>query len=195
MYADRLIVGASVGLADLGVYSYAQVVPEQARGFAKGLNWLFVPELTRMSDEAVRRMFVRRMWQFTATVAAGVVAYVAVAPLLYRTLFPAFAAAAPYSQVLALALLALPSTLSVSVLQARKVSGGIVKSDTLNAVINIGLLWLLVPGLGLWGAVVARVAGRVAAHLLLLVLVRRYLDGSRPRPSAGGALPSVDAPA
>ena len=176
-YADRLVVGGRIGFGDLGLYSYAQVVPEQVRGFSKGLSWLIVPEIVQAPERiAHRATFLARLALLTGAAAALVAVYAAVAPWLYAFLFPRFAAAAPYSQLFAVSLLAVPAFFPTSVLQSKASSAGIVLADGANAAVQLALFVLLIPSLGVWGAVVGKVVGRLVAYGVLTAAALRHLD-------------------
>ncbi|GAA6527728.1 oligosaccharide flippase family protein [Intrasporangium sp. DVR] len=130
----------------------------------------------RAVDEGSLGRALRRTLRASATVTALLVAG-GLAPfaLLVEPIYgPEYANAAPALVALGLgAAVATVGSPLIAFIQARLAGGAILKLNVAAVVVNLALIVLLLPTLGLWGAVIANLAGVLVRNVLLLVTESR----------------------
>ncbi len=171
-YADNVLVGALLGFEELAVYTFAKILPEQVKSFARNIGELALPQLSQMSKADVGRSLMRKSWQFSAVMGVLVVAYIVAAPFLYKLLFPQYSDAVVYSQALALSV-TFPVILFNYAFQAHLLKRETFVGNVGSSFIQIFLLLALTPLYGLVGAVAARILGRFFSLALNIFLFKK----------------------
>lgn len=158
-YLDSLVISAFFGLKQLAVFSVANMLPEEAKGFLKDFLPISFSRQAAGADTPARRAHLLRavLWM-TLIFALGIAAYIAVSPWLLPFLFPLYdpAELIPLSNVSAIILITFPASLFSQQLEARGRAKAILIGQWLAAAILSVSLLLLVPTFGLMGALVAR---------------------------------------
>lgn len=177
-YLDGILLFHFLGPAPLAVYSFAIALPEQLKAVFNQIGTTTIPKLSqhtenRASLEHLKKTLAAKALKATLPVAVLVIAYIFAAPFLYRILFPLYVESIRFSQIFALSLLMFPFTIFRTALKTE----GNVKKIYLYTVsaplIQILILFLLIPQFGLWGAVWGRVIGRVLDMLFGFILFQR----------------------
>jgi O-antigen/teichoic acid export membrane protein len=170
---DQVLLFHYVGAAELAIYVFSTSILDQAKGPLKNLDAMTQARFANRHDKHIRQSMRNKFFWLFFSVALVVTAYIFIAPLLYRVLFPAYIDAVPYSQVYALSLLGLAFGPAGSYLIAKKK----IREQYINSVVGwtaqilfvaIGVIWW-----GLWGIIVARVMSRFVIGGLAYILYRR----------------------
>jgi len=169
---DQVLVFHFLGPIDLAIYAFSVGIVDQARGPLKNFDAMLRARFASYKTGAIdENMGNKVLWTFIA-MAIGAGVYMFVAPYIYMILFPAYAEAAPYSQLYALTLLATVSTPLSSFLFAKQKTKALYIDNIVSSVLQIALM---VAGLmlwGLWGLVLSRVVSRFAGSALTYILYR-----------------------
>lgn len=173
---DKLIVFHYLGAVNLAVYMLAVSLPEQIKSVFDSLSTLALPKFVARPLEEVRANFWKRLWLYTAFMVMVAVAYMVVAPLVFKLLFPAYLDAVFYSQLYALTLIPIGAALPVALLQAHMAKRPLYIYNVLSPTFQIIALVILTSQYGLAGAVAARVAARFWGLVLGSVLVKNYRE-------------------
>jgi O-antigen/teichoic acid export membrane protein len=168
-YVDKLIITAYLGLNQLAIFSVAILIPEQVKTWAKELLPVSFAVQARGDDTFARRKrLIRAVGSSTAVFLLGIAAYVVLAPWIFPLLFPNYPEAVILSQVAALTLITQPSALLSQYIEAQAMLPAIRRTQWISAIIFLLSLVILIPTLGLLGAVLARGTLRLSYALCSL---------------------------
>lgn len=155
---DKVLLWKFLGPAQLAIYAFAVAIPEQIKGPLKGISSVALPKFSIQTPEHIR-VFYRSFW-YKVVVYSGILfiisfIYIGVAPLIFKLLFPSYLESVIYSQVLALSLFTGAQSIPATLLSAHKRTRVQYILTTTRAVIQIILLFVLIPPFGVMGAVIA----------------------------------------
>lgn len=194
-WADTALIGYLLTTADAGLYQVAYSFAFFQTVVASSVQTALFPELSRSAlggaREAFREAFERGFVLIVLLVGAMSVALVAGAPLIIPLLYgPEFLASVPLLQLLAGAFLV--NTLSIpsaKALTAANQPGTVLAVQTVMAAVNVTGNLLLIPVLGVTGAVVMTFVTFGLGTAAMTVLAGLHV-GVRPptRPAAYRAL-------
>lgn len=175
MHIDKVLVFHYLGTAQLAIYAFAIAIPEQIRGLLKQINTIAFPKFaTRTNTEIYSNMPIKMLY-FGGVISIIVVAYILVAPFLFKIVFPQYTAAVFYSQIFAISLIGTVATLPISVLQAKSETEELYKLTIFTGLTQIVAMFIGIYFFGLLGLIIARIAVRFIATILSYTLLRiRY---------------------
>ncbi len=154
---DYFLVSAYFGLNQLAVLSVALLIPEQVKVWIGELLAVTFQSQAKGDDSRKRRKKLMKAYvAFTLLMAAGIAVYVAIAPALFRVLFPNYLDAVSLTQFAAVILITAPSSLLLQYLEAQKMIHALRWTRWLSAAIYCVTLIVLVPRFGLIGALISR---------------------------------------
>ncbi|HYF29447.1 MAG TPA: oligosaccharide flippase family protein, partial [Candidatus Paceibacterota bacterium] len=107
---DALLLFQFVGAAELAIYAFAEMVPDVLNRFTKNVSALALPKFVTRGDAAG---IWRKTFLISLLLLPVALLYCALAPFLFPIFLPAYTAAVPFTQALALLAVinaALPST-------------------------------------------------------------------------------------
>lgn len=177
-YLDSLLLYSFLGPSALAVYSFALAPVEQLKGLFGTAASVSMPKLAEktaapQTRESVRKLLPSKLYRASALTAVGVFAYIIAAPFLFQILFPRYIEAVPFTQILAVSLILFPLGVFGTALKAEGAIKEIYAFSIGTPLIQILAMLILIPLYGLWGAVLARVGGRLFHHALLTFLYLR----------------------
>lgn len=145
---DQILLFHYVGATQLAIYNFATAVPDQIKAPIKTVNAMIFARFSGGDPDAIRNSMRNKfLWFFLFTGAVTLV-YIAVAPFLFRTLFPAYVVAVPYSQIYALWMIsAFLDPASVYLLAYKKIR----EQYIVNIVLSFFKIVSLFVGVLLWG--------------------------------------------
>lgn len=169
---DQLLLFKFSGGTELAIYALALAPVLETRNLLDNFLAILFPKLAAKDKEDALKGLSLRLKQLTAAAAVLTLAYVALVPLLFTTLFPKYKASILTSQILALTLLFQPR----GVIDTYIVAHGEVKKRYIailsSQAVEFVLFCTLIPLFGLWGAVWATVLSEAAAALSLYLMYR-----------------------
>lgn len=171
-YIDKILLFHFLGAAPLAVYSFA-IAPVQYALRANGIfRTLALPKLAERDIPALKRTLPRKILIHFTLSALVTAAYVLLAPFFFDIFFPAYRDAVIYSQALALLILTAPGVWLGQTLTAHAKTRQLYIINTVSPIMKIGLLLILTPLYGLWGAVAAMLGVSVVGLFMAIAVFR-----------------------
>jgi len=158
---DSIAVFILLGPAQLAVYAYAIAMPEQFKGVAKSITSLSLAKFAARPIREIRPNIGRRLLILALGSAIATVAYIVLAPLLFRYLFPIYIESIHYSEWYALMIV--PTGLAavlITILQAHQKTKALYIANTTGQVALILFLPVLTYFYGIAGAVASQLIYR-----------------------------------
>ena len=177
-YLDAVLLHAFIGPVTLATYSFAIALPEQLKAFLSLPADIVFPKLSTQTPGQtlsvnLKKTLPKKIFKSSFITLVIVLIYIAMAPFVYKILFPKYLDAILFSQVFALSLILFPFTIFNTALKAE---GNIKKIYVYNIgapMIQIAVLAVLIPIYGLWGAILGRIIGRLTNYLLPFLLFKK----------------------
>lgn len=180
-HIDKILLFQHIGAVEVALYAVATAIPENARSAVKSFSILLTPKFAKDSSEEIANRVAslwRKMILIGGVLVLATLAYIPLAPFLYGTLFPTYPDAVLLSQVSMIGLVTGISAIPMMLLQSQKKTGPLYGLVGVNTFIQLGLLFVLVPLFGVWGAIWGRIISgfiTTATNLALLgYLYRTY---------------------
>jgi O-antigen/teichoic acid export membrane protein len=137
---DSIILNHFWGPVQLATYSIAIAIPNRAAPFIKDLVDLGFPKMANKTPEEINRTFYMRIAQGMFFGLLCTVAYVLLAPYLFKYLLPNYLDALFYSQLLAITFIfSMPNRLVSVLLVSQKFSRAIFFNNTFQTMVRIAL--------------------------------------------------------
>ncbi len=171
---DKILVFHHVGAIDLAVYSFATAPTDQIKGLSKNINSLAMPQFSRKNPHDIQGALRNKVFVLGLSITLIVLAYIAIAPLFFKILFPQYVASIPYSQILALSLI--PVVIAgflYTILESQKATRQLYQYNLYSNIVNIIVLLPLVYFFGIWGAIISRFISRLFNCGLALILMKK----------------------
>ncbi len=164
---DSVIVFHFLGATNLAVYSLAIIPVEQLKGFLKAFQSIAFPKFAIRTLKEIKQRLNRIILLFIGFLLAMTAAYILLIGPFFHLFFPRYAASIPYTQIAALSLVfVVPSTLLISLFQAKTLKKETALFSTISYTIQIALVFVLTWKYGLWGAIWSRVIARACMFTL-----------------------------
>jgi len=175
LYLDQIIIGFSIGFVELSIYKIATIIPEAIKGVMKMTGTLVFPKIAEKPDKQVYSRLTRyRLGYSTVANVVVVVILILLAPFVITMIYPKYSDSIVLTQLLLLSLIfGWPATFFLTALQARKKIRAIYRYNLLSGILQIGALLILIPFLGVMGAVLSRLIVRWGTTLYLWYEARR----------------------
>lgn len=157
---DKILIFHCLGAAELAIYSFAIIPPEQLKSFLKNINVLILPKLSARPKEEIKAALSQKMIRFALFIGLGIAIYIILAPAFYRIFFPQYLKSVFYSQIFSISLITAIAILPSSALQSKMAIKQLYQLNIFSPLIQIGLLILFIHLYGLLGVILARVIWR-----------------------------------
>lgn len=165
---DKILLFHHLGAAPLALYAFAYAPIQQMQGFGTLIQTLVSAKLPTRSFGELKQSIPRKAFlAFLLTLPiAG--AYVFAAPYIYTYLFPQYVEGVIFSQALALSLIvSFPAILLRESFVATRKLFPLYVTRTVVPILRIALLVLLIPTIGIWGAIIAIIIPQTLNLILL----------------------------
>ncbi|OGD67956.1 hypothetical protein A2996_02115 [Candidatus Campbellbacteria bacterium RIFCSPLOWO2_01_FULL_34_15] len=150
---DNILIFHFFGGVQLAIYTFAIAVPKQFIFIKKGLASLALPKVSERNIEELKRTMPDKTKKFLFLLIPLVILYILATPIIYKIFFPQYLDSIIYSQVYSLFILTFPVSLFGQALIAHANKKDLYLLNIIPSVIRIILLIILLPILGIWGAV------------------------------------------
>jgi len=172
-YLDKILIFHYLGAAQLAIYSFAIIPPEQLKSFLKNIRTLALPKLSVRPKAEIKATIFSKMFKFALFITVGTVIYIFLTPTFYRVLFPQYTESIFYSQIFSISLITVVVALPNVALQAKIAKKQLYQLNICTSFIRIGLLFLFIHLYGLLGIILARVIGRFINLTITCWLVKK----------------------
>lgn len=175
---DQILLFHFVGPADLAVYNFATAIPDQAKGPLKTLDTMTQARFAPREHHDIRSTMRHKMVMLFLLSIAVTVAYIAIAPYIFKWLFPNYIDAVRYSQIYMISTLSffvnpIGSYFSAKKLVRTQYVNNIIQSIYSSLALFIGVYWW-----GLMGLIIARVIIRMSGSAITYTLYRFSFEKS-----------------
>lgn len=172
-YIDKILLFNFLGPAQLAVYSFAMLLPEQIQNVLRSITTLALPKLAPKSREEIKVNIMKKAGKLFLLTAAVMILYVTIAPYFYRIFFPQYLESVLYSQLFILSFISIPAGLLGTVFEAKMMKKELYLIK-IAPLAHIALMSLLIPFYGIWGAIMAAIGAQAFKFGLVLFLFRKF---------------------
>ncbi len=164
---DKIVIGHFWGPAQLAIYSLATALPNRVILFMKSLVNIGFPKFSVKTPEMLNAVFYKRIVQGILIGFFVSLAYIAVAPYLYRYVLPQYVDGVVYSQWFALIFIfAIPNRYISLLLSSQRMSKVLRNRAFAQSIINVVLYVVL----GVWGGLAGLIAAGISINIISLIL-------------------------
>lgn len=163
---DKIFVFHFLGAAELALYAFIVLVPNQFRSLLKNAYDLLVPKYATQNYKSISSSLVSKVLLLGGLTSVFVIIYLTIAPYIYQLLFPVYVDAIPYSQVYAFTLFGILAMFPNAALTTQESKKELYLFNGITAVTRPTILFFGIFFWGLWGAVLAQLVLK-SLHLSL----------------------------
>lgn len=172
-HLDKILLFHYLGAVQLAVFSFAVLIPDQTKTIFNHVGKLALPKFSVRPMKQIKKSFLKKLLYFVAFIAAGMAAYIVIAGWVYKTFFPQYTDAILFSRVYALSLIPLAFSVILPLLKAKRMTKEIYQLRIICPIIRIGLIFVLIPLFGIWGAIFSIIGARTFNAILYLVYFKK----------------------
>lgn len=166
---DMFLLWHTATAQTLALYAFALATVSPFQSLIKTVLNLVQPKFATQTPDQLRYTVPRRAHQTLLLLIPLIATAIIALPWLYELLFPNYSAAVPFAQVLMLSAALYSEKFYGIALITMRQTKAMYTLNTINTAVKIGLLAVLIPLFGGWGAVAAILSQNVIA-----ILVTRY---------------------
>ena len=167
---NKILVFHYLGPVDLAIFSFANLPQSQATSALGNLRTIAYPKISEKDKKIFIKSWFRKILLLTFFIALGAILYYFIAPFLFKIFFPNYLSSVKYSQILFLLVLFFPISFLPLILQAQKKQKELYRWNISTSVLEIILLFLLIPPYGLWGLIYAQLTSKTIASIYTIFI-------------------------
>jgi len=175
LYVDKIILGHYLDFEAIAVYSFAISMPEQVKSFSHIISTLILPKLSIMEEKQIKKIMRKRFLQLMALCIGMIIVYWYIAPVVFHIFFPNYMDSVYYSKIYMVSFITLPSVLLATTFKAKIKTKELYIFNIVSSISQLVLLFVLVPTMGIMGAILSRVLGRLISLVVMIVLFARCM--------------------
>lgn len=170
---DNILLFHFVGPAQLAIYSFATAPPREITTLNSILQTLTLPKVSNRSIEELKKTLPRKVLITFLVSLFLFIAYVIVAPYIFKIIFPQYIDSIFLSQIFAINILFAPGILFHQTLVGHMQKKKLYIINSVIPIIKIILLFLLLPFYGVWGAISAILFTRTVQFIMLFYFFKK----------------------
>ncbi len=172
---DKILVFHWLGAAQLAIYSFATIIPEQVKGSYKTVFGIALPKFSTLSGTGLRKSIVDKVIRLTLISVVIVIAYNLIVPYFFQIFFPKYLSSVWYSQIYILGLVTIPGLSLFSIyFQVLKDTKTLYLVTTLGNIVTIVYSFALIYPFGLMGAVIENGVSWLTMLLISIYFFSRH---------------------
>ena len=172
-YLDKIVLFQIAGPAALAVYTFAVAGPERLKGLIKNIISIALPRFAEKTLGEIGAISSRR---FAMSLVVGIIfaaSYILIAPFLFKLLLPKYLDSILYSQVYALGLIVLPTTVYIGNIFAGQNMLRAIYAHSISGYVTRIFLFLLMGWLWqTWGLVFASIISYVLVSIYGIIILK-----------------------
>ena len=172
-HIDKILIFQLLGATSLAHYALALAPVKQLQGVSRIIRTLIIPKFSIRTEKDIRAGMTFKMLIFLGISGVIVLTYCMFAEKFFTVFFPEYADARLYSQILSLSLLTMPAILLTQAFSSLHKKQELYIHHISKPIIKIILLALLVPKMGIWGAIYAIILSQFIVMIIALSLFYR----------------------
>jgi len=152
---DKVLIFQLLGAAPTAIYSFATMPAQRAKRFLGSLQNVVLPKLSEKNLKTLQKTLTRKA--LLAFIVSGLItiAVILALPLAFNLLLPAYTDSIVFAQWASLMIFLIPETLYSEALNAHAQTKSLYIISIATSLTKIILFAILIPLLGVWGAVLA----------------------------------------
>lgn len=175
---DKILMFHFVGAIALANYFFAIAVPQEMNSLFSQMNTLAFPKFSDRNDSHSKKALLIKICKYSGILILPVGLYIILAPLFFQIFFPEYMAAVFYSQIFVLSLLFTPFTLINNFFSATGRTKILYFTNLIEPILFIIFLLILLPTLGILGAILSVILKVLINSAVLTGLLIRDIKNS-----------------
>ncbi|MCD4762097.1 oligosaccharide flippase family protein [bacterium] len=178
--ADKILLWHYLGPVQLAIYSFANAPIQQISGLVGGnISTLAFPKLSKSPIKDLKKTLPKKIVKFFIIIIPIVLIYIFLSPLFFKIFYPQYLESIKYSQLFALTLLFIPTSLLGSTLIAKMKKKEITIIRTISPSFRIILLLIFTPLYGIFGVIISQILASLFHLLLITILFKNTKDSEK----------------
>ncbi|RJQ35643.1 hypothetical protein C4566_00205 [Candidatus Parcubacteria bacterium] len=173
---DKVLIYHYLGAVQLAVWSFTTAPVSQIKSVLMNIKSLALPKLSEADDQTIKTSFLDKVKKVELLAIVIVIAYVGLAPFLYKIFFPKYLESVVYSQVYILTLLFFPRSFLSTAMTAKKKIKELYNIRIISPILKIIILFFALKFFSLWGIVVGMVVSEAVLFFLYQYNYRRAFN-------------------
>lgn len=170
---DKILLWYFLGPVQLAIYSFAVAIPDQIKSPFKNLQALILPKFAKRDNEEIKSAIKDKILKMSIVLSLITVLYIAITPVIYKTLFPKYMESVFYSRIFAISIISMVIIVPYSFLYSKVAKKKLYQFNIVRAVFQIFALFILIYYFGIIGAIFARITSEFFNLAILLLLLKR----------------------
>lgn len=170
---DKILLWHFLGAAQVAIFFLAQTIPIKLNELLRIFPRLAFPKLANQSIDNIKKYFIPKIVKLFLVTIFLIVLYIFAAPIVFKIFFPDYIESINYSRWYSLILLAQPIAMLSTIFSSQSKVKELYKLNMLSPIFKIIALVLLIPPLGIMGAVYAILLSKAFDSILLIFLFYR----------------------
>lgn len=181
-FVDKLILGHSLGVEKLAIYSIAALIPDQAKQLYSNVLLVQYPKFFNLTNQNLARKKLLKLLMILTGITVGlVVLYIGISPTIFRIVFKKYMESLLFSQIIMISAIFTPLVLLEAFLRSERNTRDVFTYNILSSVSMVGGSLLLIPFFGIWGVVGAKFFSLIFSNGFLLLRFRISSLGPAPK--------------
>jgi O-antigen/teichoic acid export membrane protein len=165
-HADKILLFHFLGAAEVAIYTFATIIPDQVKGLFKNVRPLALSKFSNRTKDDVKSGLVRKSLLLLAVTSVVTMLYMVAAPTLFTFAYPQYTEAIVLSQVYAFSILFMSGAFVAVLIESHKLVRIKYKLSIISSIVRLILSVALVIPYGIWGAVIAVLLAELVTILL-----------------------------
>lgn len=157
---DKVLIFHYLGASQLAIYSFSLAIPDQIRAVLKSSARLALPKFAERGFDEIRLSLVPKMTKFGVIIILITIVYIAIAPTIFKILFPKYFESIIYSQIISITIFTVLGSLPLAAFQAHSNQKQLYVHTISTNILQILIMIIFIKYYGLLGAVLAVVMNR-----------------------------------
>lgn len=172
-YVDRILIFHFAGAAQMAVYSFAILIPEQLKSFFGFIEILAFPKWSRAGSKEIKTSIRKKIFFSLSVSIILIIVYYFSAPFIYKIFFPQYEESIFLSRIFIFSFLNVAPTFIITALMAKARIKELYAFNIINPLLQITLIVIMGIYFGILGVVLARVSARIASSFVSLLFYKK----------------------
>ena len=160
-YIDKILLFTILGASQLAIFTFAIAIPEHIKGFFRISATVSFPKFATKSVEEIRKHILKKILLLGALISLAIVAYILLAPYIFKFLFPQYIEAVLLTQVIAItAIYSITYPIGAFLTAHKKVKPLFIISSS-SFILGLIAMIIFIPIYDIWGAVIGLAINRL----------------------------------
>lgn len=166
-YLDKLLLWYFAGPIQVATYAIAAAPPQELTSVVAHVNRLALPKMSAQERSGLQKSLLRKVGIYFLFLLPVVISYILAAPFIFSFFFPQYLDAVPYTQLLTLLMLFIPSGLLTQYFFATKNLRALNTLNVVEPALLLSLYATLIPFFGIYGVIFASLGRSFGSTLVL----------------------------